>query len=174
MDQEELQQLLHYDPNTGTLTWKARSGDGREARRWNTRYAGETAGHKTSDGYVCVVIGGKQYKAHRLAWLYAKGRWPDLSIDHINGDPLDNRISNLRDVSHAENCRNQGVPKNNTSGHVGVCLNKRRKKWHAYYRHNGKNVHLGLFNCPTAAAITRMRADQETGLFHANHGRQVD
>jgi hypothetical protein len=69
----------------------------------------------------------------------------DKFVDHINGDGLDNRRENLRLCSHAENQRNKGKQKNNTSGFKGVCWHKRSKKWYVQIMADKKLINVGLF-----------------------------
>ncbi len=92
-------------------------------------------------------------------------------IDHINGNSLDNSISNLRNVTHTENQRNIKIQRNNTSGICGVRLYayNRTKKWVSSIRRNGKTVTLGYFLDLNDAIIARKMAEYEIG-FHVNHG----
>ncbi len=76
----------------------------------------------------------------------------NIVVDHINGDKLDNRRGNLRDCTHAENCRNRGMSAHNSSGFKGVTWNIGVKKWLAQLRVHGKNKHLGIFQTPELAA----------------------
>ena len=85
---------------------------------------------------------------HRLIMDAPKG----MDIDHINGNPLDNRKSNLRICTRAENMRNRGAQKNNTSGYKGVGWCKHRKKWHAQIKHNGKQIYIGRYKDKEEAA----------------------
>lgn len=96
--------------------------------------------------------------AHRLAWLYVYGEWPDAEIDHINGNTGDNRISNLRPATRAQNGANRGRQTNNASGVKGVCWHAQSGKWRAMIRISGKSRHLGLFNDIGAAAAAYARA----------------
>lgn len=172
---EELRQLLTYEPETGKLLWKPRPremfGSQRAFSTWNARFAGREAfTARLADGRRHGKIYGKSYVAHRVAWCMHLGRWPSQHIDHINGDPADNRIVNLRDVSQAENARNQRRRKNNTSGCMGVYWGSKEGKWRAKITQDGRTRHLGLFRCLTAAVAARKSAECEFG-FHKNHGR---
>lgn len=110
---DRLKELVSYNPDTGVFTRKIRTS--------NRINLGSTAGHIRKDGYVGIKIDGRAEKCHRLAWLYVYGCWPENEIDHINGDPSDNRIANLRDISHAHNTQNTRKPRSdNTSGFLGV------------------------------------------------------
>lgn len=99
---ERLRTELSYDPETGKFMWLG--------MRRNTAASNRTAGSLRSDGYIDIHVAGRRYRAHRLAWLYVHGRWPDNNLDHIDGDPSNNRISNLRDVPHQWNAQNTKKP----------------------------------------------------------------
>lgn len=112
---ERLRSLLYYDPATGVFTRRVATGSG---GRWNI---GTVAGHILVIGYWSICVDGASYLAHRLSWLYVHGKWPDAEIDHINMLKSDNRIANLRAVSHAQNMQNDHGPRENTrSGLRGV------------------------------------------------------
>lgn len=81
-------------------------------------------------------------------------------VDHINRNGLDNRRHNLREVSNKQNSENQGVRKNNTSGYKGVGWHKSTQKWRAYIKHDGQNIHLGLFDNIKDAIKARKEAEQ--------------
>jgi hypothetical protein len=99
--QSELSKLLRYEPETGRLIWRPQSG---RVKEWNTKYAGQEAfAHVNDRGYRCGRIAGRDYKAHRIIWKLVHGHDPEY-IDHINMDRGDNRLCNLRSVTHAENC----------------------------------------------------------------------
>jgi hypothetical protein len=174
-DVETLRKLLDYDPETGILTWKPRPENmfpnAAKAKRWNTRYAGKRAGNSIAyqKGYLAVCILERNQQVHRVLWALHYGRWPVDQIDHINGNPADNRLTNLREANTFVNCRNQRRPKNNTSGHVGVCFDKSAQKWGAYIT-CGKRVYLGCFSRKEDAVAARKAAEREYG-FHPNHGR---
>lgn len=174
--------LLKYDPETGKLFWKERdlsmfSSSTKlaktECSRWNNRYSGEEAfTTRHTKGYATGSIYGRMYKAHRVVWLLQFGVWPSGQIDHINGNPADNRVSNLRVVTNSENCKNQRLNTKNTTGVVGVHWNKQCGKWQAQIRIKQAKIHLGLFINFDDAVIARKSAEVKYG-FHPNHGRNL-
>jgi hypothetical protein len=115
------------------------------------------------DGFYYVARNFKENERtylHRFITDAPKG----LVVDHINGDTLDNRRSNLRIVAHQNNMRNQAGPqKNNTSGILGVSWHKQRGKWNARIGHNGSKIHLGLFD--NLEDATKERRNAETSLW---------
>lgn len=168
---ELCRQLLRYEPDTGRLFWRARSFDRfpdiRSAKIWNTRFANKEAFTARSKGYNIGTIDYVMVKAHRVAWAIYHGEWPEV-IDHINGDPGDNRIGNLRSVSQAENMTNLSMRANNSSGVVGVYLSD--GSWVAEIKIQGRRKYLGSFKSIEDAASARKAAELEFG-FHKNHGR---
>lgn len=136
---ERLRELLDYNPLTGVFTWLVSRG--RNAK------AGHLAGSVRPDGYIRIMIDRRKYFAHRLAWLYVYGVWPADEIDHVNGDPSDNRIVHLREATRPKNLHNVVAPNsdNNTSGHRGVSWDKSRGKWQACIQVDGHTKHLGRF-----------------------------
>lgn len=162
-----LRQRLRYEPETGKLYWR---DDQSMPSHWRTRYA-ETEAFTTDNGkgYKIGRINNKAFQAHRVAWALHHGRWPNDVIDHLNHDPSDNRMVNLRETSFAENMRNQVKRKNNTSGVVGVYWYPRYQKWMASIKVNGAIKHIGYFNSIDEAATARKVAQEQYG-FHANHG----
>lgn len=162
---EILRQLLDYRPETGKLFWREREGNA----RWNTGYAGKEALTATnSHGYLHGQVMKNFAFAHRVAWAIIYGVYPSGCIDHIDGDPANNRIDNLRDVPSKINSRNGKKRSDNSSGVTGV--RKRGAKWLAYIRIDYKRVDLGSFDSLEAAVSARKRAEED-GDFHRNHGR---
>ena len=183
---ETLEQLLSYDPETGILTWKERPLElcfsAGTMKTFNVRFAGKEAGTITNthpemvNGYYKKQfnIRGKQYRAHRVAWALHHKQWPSDQIDHINGNPLDNRVENLRVVSRATNNKNKRMPSHNTSGFIGVTKNNNKTKWKAQITdsNTGKLIYLGEFSNIEDAVAARAAADIEYG-YHENHGREL-
>jgi hypothetical protein len=111
---------------------------------------GEKAGANSTRGVVIVSVDYKRYKAHRLIWLWHHGSLPPV-IDHIDGDPTNNRIENLRPATHATNMRNSKKPRTNTSGFKGVRFHKQRQKWTAQISVNNRSLYLGIYETPELA-----------------------
>lgn len=125
--QKRLHELLDYSPDTGLFTWKV-------ARAGRIK-AGDVAGNLNNTGYIQITVDGTAYYAHRLAWLYIHGKFPENHIDHINGVRDDNRISNLRDVTPQENTSTLLSRKNTSdnmplgkTGVKGVSVHRKKNK----------------------------------------------
>lgn len=152
--QEYLKSLLSYDTSTGLFVWLYRPGTTREDKIFNTRFFGKVAGRSKPDAYgyntITIRVDGKieYFRAHRLAWLYVYGEFPPdgVDLDHINYDPWDNRIDNLRIATRSQNNFNSDPCIRNTTGHKGVIWDKERFLWRAEIRKDGKNYHLGRFS----------------------------
>lgn len=161
---------LDYDPETGVFIHKAKPHDSDcRAKQWNARFSGSVAGSFNNKGYINIEIDSKSYKAHRLAWFYVNGQFPDGDIDHINHVKSDNRLSNLRVVTNQQNCMNRSMTDLNTSGAVGVHWCKTNSKWVASIGLNGKRLTLGKFKDKSKAISVRKKAEVEFN-FHKNHG----
>jgi len=184
ISQKHLKSIINYNPSTGFFTWLSRPADmfscgNRSAKSycdmWNSRYSGKIAGTISDMGMNgirrCIVIKKKQYFSYRLAWLYVYGVWPECEIDHINGNSLDDRIVNLRDVTSQENSRNSRIPTTNISGIIGVRFRGDKGKWVAGITVNNKSIHLGYFDDLFSAACARISKQNSLG-FHNNHGRK--
>jgi hypothetical protein len=160
INQTELKELLHYDPATGIFTWLVVTNK-------NQVKVGSIAGTLRPDGYSYIRIKGRGYRAHRLAWLYAKGQWPEADIDHRNHIRDANWIDNLRDVTRMQNLCNKST---NTSGVPGVAWHKLGKKWCAEIRVIGKKKHLGLFaNIEDATEARRVAELKYYQTTHAEY-----
>ena len=144
--------------------------DGHLYRRHNSgkSRAGDQLGtirKSNSNYYRRAVINGVEMPVHRLIFLMHHNTVP-ASIDHINGDSLDNRIENLRAATQSQNSANKKTPKNNTSGFKGVYYDKTRNRWEASIMVRGKREKLGRYKTPQEAAIAyRDAAVQHFGDF---------
>ena len=117
---------------------------------------------KQDGGRLHIAFRGKRYLAHRLAWLFVYGKWPEGVIDHLNGNSLDNRISNLRDVSNTVNSQNQRKSRSdNQAGFLGVSWHSRTRKFLAQIQINGVKTHLGLFTTPEEAHAAYLAAKRK-------------
>ena len=175
MDVQKIRAVLDYCPETGKLTWRVRDPSKfkypKMATSWNMRYSGKEAFTSTTPlGYRQGHVFGVPLLAHRLAIAIHTGSFPDLEVDHINGDPSDNRIVNLRSCGKARNQRNRKANKNNTSGFSGVNWRESHGKWRAAFRHNGKEKHVGYFIDPSEAYDALVVARAKYG-FTDRHGK---
>lgn len=158
-DLNRLRSLLDYDPLTGGFTWKVRPGNDKPTKMLNARCAGKSATPR-GKGYLGLCIDQRPYMAHRIAWYYHYGEEPP-ELDHINMDRADNRIANLRAATRSQNIANGPARANSKSGIRGVSWDKRRKKWLACIRKDGKNACLGYFSDQQAASLAYQRAARE-------------
>lgn len=164
-DENRLRELLHYNCKTGIFHWNVSIGTAKKGS-----VAGFVRKYPNGDRYINIEISSKSYQAGRLAWLYYYGKCPEYSIDHINGDSTDNRIKNLRDVRHIENCRNQKLRSTNKSGVMGVSWHKSNNRWQAAIKDHGKTIYLGSFTKLSDAANCRKNAERALN-YHPNHGK---
>lgn len=162
IDQKTLKEYLSYDPETGIFTRLIGSGG---------VMAGEVVGSRHPyAGYLLIQVNHSRHPAHRLAWLYMYGEFPDAEIDHINGVRDDNRIANLRAVTKLENARNRRLQKTNVSGVSGVGWHRAASKWSVRIRVDFKEKWLGTYDDFFEAVCVRKSAENRLG-YHPNHGR---
>ena len=136
--QELAQDLVRelFDYADGKLLWKQKLN--------RSVVVGSKAGCVNNLGYEVITINGSKYKAHRLVFLWHHGYLPEY-IDHIDGNPANNRIENLRECSLSQNQWNRKVCKNNTSGYKGVWFSKQTNKWQVEVHSEGRKYYGGLF-----------------------------
>ncbi|VXD04922.1 conserved hypothetical protein [Enterobacterales bacterium 8AC] len=169
-----LNECFFYQPDNGVLVWNTRPDshfiNTAYAKSWNSRYAGGVAGC-VSNGYKVVSVNKRLYFTHRIIWVMHYGDIPvGYEIDHINHVKDDNRVSNLRLVTHSDNQKNLSMLKNNSSGINGVFSDKRNGNWIAQIKPRGKKTkHLGSFGNKSDAIAARKAAEIKYG-FHENHG----
>ena len=155
LTQPRLHELLRYDPVTGDFFWRVQTNP----RALVGMHAGANS---ISFGYRQINVDKRTYKAHNLVWLYFHGAFPTNVIDHINGNRLDNRIENLRDVTRQQNSWNlQKAKRNSKSGYLGVCWRPTRNAWKAEIRIDGKKVWLGHFATAEEASAAYQAAKKE-------------
>jgi hypothetical protein len=161
---EYLRSILDYNRLTGEFRWKI--------KRKGTNGRGQIAGKGRKDRYWLICIDGRKYLAHRLAWFYVHGVWPALEIDHINGDPGDNRLINLREVNYSQQKANV-LPKPNATGYRGI---ERRPSGRFSVRLNWENkrIYLGMFDCPKEASQAyEAKVKELKGEFAFSVSRQI-
>ena len=165
LTQELLKQFVHYDPDSGILR-RTHALD-----RGHKRYPKDfVPASVTVQGYRQIGLFKTPYLVHRLAFLYVVGRMP-LEIDHIDGDRLNNKWVNLREVDTATNHRNMGIAINNESGVRGVYWYPRYGKWEATIGRGGQHFYLGRYESFDEAVAVRRAAEKDLD-FHENHGKR--
>jgi flagellar capping protein FliD len=163
--QTRLRELFNYDIDSGLLTWKVRTN--------NVVKVGDATKSYNNRGYGHTSCDGRRYKTHRLIMKWVYGDFDEQKeVDHINGNPSDNSIENIRLVDRKTQMRNLARHSNNTSGQTGVYWNKHGDKWQSYITVNKTLKYLGLFTEKADAIKARKEAEKEHG-FHPNHGRII-
>lgn len=150
LTQADLHELINFDTETGVFTWK-------KSRRGVK--TGKQLGTCNGNGYLRITVLGRSYYAHRLAWFYVYGEWPEHEIDHINAIKGDNRITNLRKATPKENNGYKFRPQSNSkSGFIGVSWHKKASKWQAFH----KREYLGVFSNIDDAVAAYMTAKEQS------------
>ncbi len=157
---EKIRENLRYSPIVGVFEWR------KPGRR---RRVGGLAGGVVSTGYIRIVVDGKPYPAHRLAWLYMTGAWPEVEIDHIDGDRSNNAWNNLREATSTTNGWNKPRGRNNRTGVKGVGKRAEAKPWQAKVQARGI-VWTESFATKEEAEAAVMEKRKELHGEFANHG----
>ena len=145
--------LFNYDAEQGLLTWKVPKYKGNKPK------AGDVAGCLDVEGYRVVRTGGKDYKAHRIAYLMQTGQWPSLPIDHRNGKRDDNRWENLRLAEGGINQQNRRQAScRNKTGLLGVTYVSQTRQFRAIIDVDGRKIQLGRFDDAMSAHQAYMQA----------------
>ena len=151
LTQKRLREVLHYDPEDGAFTWVG---------NYSNAPAGAPAGGPSDRGYWHIMVDGKTYKAHRLAWLYVHGYFPEAGLDHRDRVKHHNWISNLREASQQCNMRNIATPKTNSSGVKGISWDAAKAKWVAQIGVSGNVRRVGAHEDFLEAVCHRLAAEQ--------------
>jgi hypothetical protein len=154
---ERLRELFYYDPITGIFI--------RLVTRSHLGRVGDVAGHNHSSNRTYICIESKDYLAHRLAWLYTFGKWPENNLDHINGISTDNRIANLRECNQSENLQNIKPHKDNKLGLLGVTYVKKENNFKARIMIQGKRIQVGTFQTAELAHAAYIKAKATLHTF---------
>ncbi len=165
-----------YDASSGHLTWNAMQREDFKSeglwKRWQTYFTGTVAGSKKMNKSgtphsIEVRLNKKSHPAHRIIWEMCNGPIPDgMEIDHVDSDPWNNRLPNLRLCTHSQNACNRRRPSHNTSGYKGVLWNKKRLVWQARIRVAGKTIYLGRYaNARIAHVAYANAAVEHHGTF---------
>jgi len=125
----------------------------------------------TSDGYIATRIEGRHVTAHRIIWTMHNHDIHDgMQIDHIDGNRMNNDISNLRCVTHQDNTKNSSLRSDNRSRVVGVSWFKATSRWIVDIGVDGRKKHIGYFINKDDAILARKKAEIQYG-YHTNHGK---
>ena len=151
----ELLERLHYNECTGVFTWI-------NPGQYRTQHIGSKAGSVANTGYRTISINRKAYLAHRLAWFYIYGEWPNIEVDHIDRNRDNNSLSNLRLATKSENRHNRVKAHTvNKTGLIGAVYRKNRGYFEAKIKVNNKRVHLGTFSSAHDAHKAYLKAKLE-------------
>ena len=158
-----LEEVLRYEPETGHLYWTV--------VRWRKIRPGDKAGCCSKSGYIGIRYKMKNYPAHRIAWyLHTKQDPGALQIDHINGNPSDNRIANLRLATPGQNAKNTRKKPGTASKYKGASWHARTGKWQSQIKVDGHNMHLGCFDTDYEAHLAYCKAAAVLHGEFANFG----
>ena len=155
LTQERLKELFHYDSDTGIFKRYKKLGPQKES-----------AGHVVTSGHRQIMVDKKLYMAHNLAWLYVHGNYPTCILDHINRNPDDNKISNLRLANFSENQQNTKVRTDNLCGHKGLSFDSKYNVYKVRISKNGKTYNLGRFKNIQDAIKIRKNAENDLFTHH--------
>ena len=154
---DHVMEMLEYIPATGALLQK---------KKRPKVQVGSLAGVVTPQGYRYIQLGGVKYAAHRLVWLIEKGKFPELFLDHMDKNKLNNQIQNLREVTGKQNNENKGAQRNSQTGIRGVSFVPKLKKYKAQIQHYGTNHYLGIYNTPKEAQEAYLEAAKQMFTHH--------
>jgi hypothetical protein len=163
-----LHECFAYNPETGDLVWKVRPRahfvSDRAHKIWNKNHSGRRL-KGNNNGYLRTCINKHSVYAHRIIWRMVYGE-DALVIDHINGDGTDNRLVNLRSVTHAVNSRNAARRHGRVSG---VYKHSQVIGWYAQVVMSGK-VKTKLFLTKEEAVEWRLENARANGFTDRHLG----
>jgi len=161
---DEARRLFFYHAETGLILRRV---------FWRGSNVGEEPGTQRTDAdgmtYRILALLGDRFMAHRVAWLLHYGVWPSLQIDHRDGNGLNNRIENLREVTNQQNAMNMKLNRTSTTGISGIRWHKLAKKWNVRITVQQQEIYLGLFESFEDAVRVRKEAESKYG-FTERHG----
>ena len=161
MDNETIKNFVYYDETSAScLRWAVNR---KKARK------DEVAGTPRTDGYWRIGVNHTRYLVHRIVYFLHHNVWPQ-QVDHIDGNPSNNRIENLRAATCENNLHNMKMRNSNTSGVKGVNWHKASGKWIARIRVKGERIHVGLFDALSSAALAVQTVRNNLHKEFANHG----
>lgn len=160
---ERVEELLHYDPETGYFFWKKLEGRG------HRELGGKVAGCLAPNGYIMLGIDRKLYRAHRVVFLLENGEFPKQYVDHIDGDKKNNKRDNLRLVTQQQNAYNAKPHKDSVTKVKGVYWDKERELYVAQIWLNGKHIHLGRYETLEEASVVAKNSRIENHGVYARH-----
>lgn len=150
IDVQKLRQFVSYEPESGLLYWA------QTCKQLSKIKPGALLGWINGEGYVEFGFQGRKLRGHRAAWALYYGYWPDGVIDHIDGNKINNRISNLRVTDRTGNSQNSLAPKGPLRL-IGVCR-ERNGRFGARIRANGKQIRIGSFGTAEEAHAAYLEA----------------
>lgn len=179
LTKQYLQQFYDYDPETGVIRHAHRAdhlfSHPSGAAKYKKHYEGTVAGCLVNDGprqYITINLGGRELKAHRVAWIMCNGEIPEgLVIDHVNGDGTDNRLENLRVVTTSDNSANSTISKRNKTGITGVSFNRKTERYVVSICRNSQPKLLSQSLQDFFEACCMRKSAEIRFDYHPNHGR---
>jgi hypothetical protein len=159
MSASELRDFIEYDPDTELFRFRNPTG------RMNMGWIPGTMQRARKAYRRIFRIMGNNYQAHRMAWAIHYGEWPTNVIDHIDGDSLNNRIANLRDVTIRGNAQNMKIHRNGSP--VGASGPSDTGKWLAHIEVNEERYYLGCFDSEESASLAYWFCSESENVLSA-------
>lgn len=157
LTQSLVRDLFDYDRKTGIVT-------NRKYRGGRSGKAGSVVGSPHGEGYLTVMIQGRNYLLHQVIWMYVHGVMPEADLDHKDGDRSNNRLKNLRPATRTENNQNMAIRSDNTSGEIGVC--RVGERWRARVTVGQKHFHAGYHDTVELATAAYLTAKAKHHTFN--------